>query len=491
MPKAAKLSPAIACFLTASVLTGTRTQAHAQSASTAPAKPVASAGLLNDWLRTQDESLKKWDIGGEVRLRYEVSDNALSTDSTAAGVSRNFIKEIDTDDAVFYMRLRPHIGYKPCDWAGFFVEGRYSGTTGDDQAANPGEDFLDIFQAYVELGNKKESPFSAKIGRQVLAYGDQRFIGQAGWSNIDRSFDAVKLRYEVKDVWVDVFSSRVVLADDNNLNVSNDYDYFSGIYAGSKTLVPWQETEVFVLSRNANRFSPTATTGAPVAGGPSARDIYSIGFRIRSLPDKLTGWDYSAEGIRQFGSVNLGGAVGRVSQEAMAFNLNGGYTFKDTIGEPRLGLQYTYSSGDSNPNDGKSETLDPLFGSNHGYYGFMDLVGIRNIHNPTLSLSAKPAKAWKLTADYHLFWLADDRDFFYPQTAAGRAANGYGRNTQYSKFIGSELDMVATYTAKSWLTLEAGYGHFFIGNYIKDSLTAAGNRAADADWVYLQTVLKF
>jgi hypothetical protein len=308
---------------------------------------------------------------------------------------------------------------------------------------------------------------------------------------VDRSFDAIKLRYEVKDVWVDVFSSRVVLADDNSLNVSNDYDYFSGIYAGSKTLIPNQETEIYVLSRNASRFSPTATAGAPVAGGPSARDIYSVGFRIKSLPDRLKGWDYSAEFIQQFGSVNLGGAAGRVTQDAMAANVTGGYTFKRVFGEPRIGLQYNYSSGDNNPADGKSETLDPLFGSNHPLYGLMDYVGLRNVHNPGLNLSVKPSKALKITLDYNLFWLANDRDLFYSQTAAGRTANGYGQNTQFSKFVGSELDLVASYAVKSWLNIEAGYGRFFIGSYVKDSLAAAGNKSADADWVYLQTTFRF
>jgi hypothetical protein len=462
------------------------------AAKTTPAiKPPASAGLLNDWLRSQNEGIKVVDVGGDVRVRYEIFENALSTDSTAAGVSRHFIDGIDNDDAVLFMRLRPHIGYKPCNWINFYVEGRYSSTTGDDQAVNPGEDFLDVFQAYIDIGNKKDSPFSAKIGRQIMTYGDQRYIGQAGWSNVDRSFDAVKLRYEVKDVWVDLFTSRVVLADDNNLNVSNDYDYFSGLYAGTKTLIPKQETEVFVLARNAGRFSPTATLGAPTAGGPSARDIYSLGFRIKSLPDQLKGWDYSAEFIQQVGSVNLGGAVGRVTQNAMAVNVNGGYTFKNSLGETRVGAQYNYSSGDNDPTDGKSETLDTLFGSNHGHYGLMDLVGLRNIHNPTFSLSMKPDKAWKIGLDYHLFWLANDRDFFYPQTAAGRAANGYGRNTQFSKFLGSEIDLTASYALRSWLNLEAGYGHYFIGSYIKDSLAAAGNKAVDADWVYLQTTFKF
>ncbi|HEY1173134.1 MAG TPA: alginate export family protein [Verrucomicrobiae bacterium] len=465
--------------------------AQTAPAKPAPAKAPASAGLVNDWLRKQDDAFKAFDIGAETRLRYEMFQNGLSTDSSAAGVSRHFIDGIDNDDAVLYFRQKVHLGYKAADWLGFYVQGRYSATGGDDQAANPGEDFVDVFQAYVDLGNKKEFPLTARIGRQVLSYGDQRYVGQSNWSNVDRSFDAFKLRYEAKDIWVDAFMSRVVLTDDNEFNVSNDYDLFSGVYAGTKTLIPKQETEVYFLSRNASVGSPTATTGAPTAGGPSARDIYSLGFRVKSLPGEFKGWDYSAEFIQQFGSVNVGGAQGRIKQDAFAASLGGGYTFKEVFAEPRVGFLYNYSSGDNNPTDGKSETLETLFGTNHGLYGLMDFTGLRNTHNPTLSLNLKPAKAWKVSLDYHMFWLANDRDFFYPQSGGGRAANGYGRNTQYSKFIGSEINLTAAYTIKPWWNLEFGYGHFFAGSYIKDSLSAAGNRAADSDWGYVQTVFKF
>ena len=44
----------------------------AASVTAAPvAKPAASAGLANDWLRQQSADFKPWDIGGSVRGRYE------------------------------------------------------------------------------------------------------------------------------------------------------------------------------------------------------------------------------------------------------------------------------------------------------------------------------------------------------------------------------------------------------------------------------------
>ncbi|MEN9576266.1 MAG: hypothetical protein RL514_4121 [Verrucomicrobiota bacterium] len=495
MTQQAKSRLSVSHLATAFVLAATAAvygQDKPAAASEYAAKPAASSGLFNEWLRKETAAAKNWDLGGDVRVRYEGFENAGP--SSTAGVSNDFIQGRNTDNDVLYHRLKLHAGYKVSDWFSAYVEGRISGSTGDEVATNSGEDSADIYQAYVTLGDKKAFPVTAKVGRQVLSYGDERFIGQSNWSNVDRSFDAIKLRYQTESFWLDAFISRVVLADDNALNVSDDYDLFSGLYFHSESLVPNQETEFFLLHRNSATGSPTATTGGPTAGSAtSARDIATLGMRLKSLPGKLKGWDYSMEAVAQFGSVNVGGALGRIDHEAYAANLGGGYTFKDAFGSPRLGLQYTYSSGDDNPTDGVSRTLDNLYATNHKFYGLMDIVGLRNLHNPTLSLSATPAKGLKVGADYHLFWLADDRDFFYPQSGAGRstAGTGYGRKTQFSKFLGSEINLTASYAFKPWLTVEGGYGHFFTGGYIRDSLASAGNKAQDADWVYLQTVFKF
>ena len=129
----------------------------------------------------------------------------------------------------------------------------------------------------------------------------------------------------------------------------------------------------------------------------------------------------------------------------------------------------------------------------------LDFVGWRNIHNPRLSAACKPIKPLLLTLDYHLFWLADTHDFFYPETGPGRGASGpakpgepvsYGRNPSFSSFVGSEIDLDATYVIKPWLTVRGGYGHFFAGDYVRSSLSPVGG-ATGADWVYVQTIFSF
>ena len=81
----------------------------------------------------------------------------------------------------------------------------------------------------------------------------------------------------------------------------------------------------------------------------------------------------------------------------------------------------------------------------------------------------------------------------YPESGAARKLNGYGIHPGNSSFVGSELDLVANYTARSWLNLQVGYGHFFVGDYIKESIATvpANGGAVDADWVYAQASVNF
>jgi hypothetical protein len=460
------------------------------------AAPLASPGLLNEWLRNQWPALTDWDLGGQFRVRYEVKENGGSFPN------RDFRRSgADNDNSYLLLREKVHIGYTPCPWFTAYAEGRDSSATGDDRNPNPDADQFDLHQAFIRVGDAKSFPLTVKIGRQELVYGDERMIGNGDWGNIPRAFDAARLRFENPDVWVDAFVGRVVLPNNHNFNVANDYDWLSGVYASTTTLIPKQETQLYFLSRNASPKAPSAQTGSLI-GLPSARDIFIFGLRVKSLAGQWNGLDYGAELAGQIGSVNQpvpGVGNQRLDHEALAASIGGGYTWTDAFGSPRVGLEYNFASGDSDPNDGRNETFENLFPTNHKLYGYMDFVGWRNIHNPRLSASIKPCQPVGVTLDYHLFWLADTHDFFYPEAGSGRGTSGpaapgepvsYARNPGFGSFVGSEVDLDVTYTPARWAVFRAGYGHFFTGDYVRRSLAPVGG-ATDADWIYIQTTLSF
>lgn len=95
-----------------------------------------------------------------------------------------------------------------------------------------------------------------------------------------------------------------------------------------------------------------------------------------------------------------------------------------------------------------------------------------------------------LAKSNHLFWLADTRDFFYPQSGSGRNGGGYGRNPGYDSFVGSEVNLDVNYAVTAWASVRGGYGHFFTGSYVDSSKAGVGG-STDADWFYAQATLSF
>src|SRR5215472_4615038 len=217
-------------------------------AAALPPPPSPSAGLVNDWLREQSSLFNVWDLGAQIRLRYEVKENGGSFppqfDFRRSGV--------ENDNSYALFREKFHLGYSPCTWFSFYAEGRDSSTAGDERNPSPDVDHIDLYQAFLRLGDPAQFPLTAKIGRQELIYGDERLVGNADWANVPRSFDAAKLRFENANFWVDAFSGFVVVPVPNEFNKPNQHDLFSGIYASTSTLIPKQETQLYFLSRNAD-----------------------------------------------------------------------------------------------------------------------------------------------------------------------------------------------------------------------------------------------
>ena len=349
----------------------------------------------------------------------------------------------------------------------------------------------------------KEFPVTLKIGRQELVYGDQRLVGHARWLNVPRTFDAAKLHYENPNVGVDVFTGGVVYVDHGNFNKSNSQDAFSGIYVTLPKLSQTELVETYLLARNVARGIATDNWSAiaPPARFPGAQDLYTLGARVKSKPGTRGPWDYTFEAMYQFGNrtavfpattVAAALAAPRLDQSAYAGIAQLGYTWKTAPWTPRLAVIGSIASGDDNPADGKSGTFQNLFPSNHLLYGAMDLTGLQNARDLRLSLTTKPNAKLTLGVELNLQSLDSTSDFWYNAAGAPRnftgaavgSGSGYRINPSYSDSLGHELDFLACWAVSPAVLLEGGAGHYFRGDYVKESLRTVGSK--DASYVYLQ-----
>jgi hypothetical protein len=452
----------------------------------AASAPPPSAGLLNDWLRRQQAGFEAWDLGGQFRARFEDKASFAVPNLHEA----DFQTTANPANAYVLTRERVHLGWMPCPWFKAYGEMQDSTALNDERVPSPDNDHFTLRQAWASLGGTEDFPLLAKVGRQELVYGDQRLIGVADWLNFGRIYDAAKVRYETSNLWVDAFFSEPVLPAVTGFDTSDSHDKFSGVYASSRQLLPFQETQVYFLARNTDPH-PAYEAGETPAQYPlaSPRDIYTVGGRVQSLPGALKGWDYGAEGAYQFGRFEASTTSPSLSQDAYAFHLVGGHTWSETPSAPRLGAEFNYASG-GNTAGGKHGTFDDLFPSNHGLYGIMDFFSLQNMRDVRLGGSVTPWKQLTLRLDGHGFWLANTDDYFYLGNGAPRTTGGYGIHPGYSSFVGSELDMVATYALTRFAWIEAGYGHFFVGDYVKQSLAGHGG-AADGNYGYAQLYFNF
>jgi hypothetical protein len=464
------------------------------------------------------------------RVRVEFRNNTFDFNDS---------KEHVTDDAFVHQRFRLGVKVTPSDLVSIYAQGQDSRELFSDrgnvpfQFAAEGDDGFDLYQGYIDLGNKEKFPVTARLGRQILSYGDERLIGGFDWNNFGRTFDAAKLTWTVDGptkTSVDGFIANVVTqegfdrTDRHNFefNESNSKDLFTGIYA-STGIISFQKTEVYALYRGKEGQGPeyNATGGTGLLPINTAydvdQDIWTFGARLQSTsPGRLKGFDYTFEGAYQTGTVSavqatgaaFPGIVGGTSavnpvraqgREHLAYAVHGevGYNWELVPWTPRLAVEYNYASGDDNAGDGKSGSFMNLFPTNHKFYGYMDVFSWKNMQNTAITLTAKPNTKITLRADYHAFWLADTGDALYRANGVTqvRSVNAAARNAD--TFVGTEFDFTANYAYTKYLNFLVGYSHFFAGDYLKETQNTASAVNApivpagdDADFFYFQVVLK-
>jgi hypothetical protein len=446
--------------------------------------------------KTESNPFSLWDgrlvFDLEERVRIEARENNRDFDSSL---------DDDNDDSWLLNRFRFGLAIKPVSWLKLYGQLQDVREAYSDRANIPGihgaegDDAADLRQAYIAIGDTKKFPLLLTVGRQAITYGDARLVADSRWGNFGRTFDALRLRYEEPNFWVEGFAMRPVQIRRHDFDDSDSADNFFGVYA-STTALPFQTTDLYVFYRDKSDNQPDLDPTNKVDpegswNGPAAR-FATIGARVKSKPDALKGWDYTAEMAYENGDLYQSTLDSkRYNLSAFAAHVSGGYTFKDVFGKPRVGLEYDFASGDSDPNDNDSQSFQNLFPSNHEKYGFMDEFSWRNIHDARFQFNLKPIKKLDLEADYHAFWLASTEDYWYRSNGIStlRTKTPDGRDVRTigaGNFAGQEIDLTATYEVTKNLKVQAGYSHFFAGDYLVDT-----GPHSDADFGYVMTTVSF
>jgi hypothetical protein len=313
---------------------------------------------------------------------------------------------------------------------------------------------LDLRLAFADVGTAS-TPLLLRVGRQELAFGEQRLVGHVGWLNAARSFDGVRLTMRAPFGTLDAFAASVVRILPGELDKSGEGNRFVGTYVSTSRILPRASVEPYVFwRRDVNRPAEL--------GGTATLSQTTAGVRVSG---RLAGaFDYGVETALQRGSLGPDTIEAWAGHGRLRASLSTRYA-AHAIAE------YNYASGDTHPTDGVRGTFDVLYPTPHDKYGLADQIGWKNIHHVRTGLELMPRRGLPVTANYHSWWLAHRRDGVY--TAGGallaRVPGGGG-----ASHVGQEIDIQVARAIVPQLQLAAGYAYLMPGRFLKEATPGVG-----------------
>ena len=426
------------------------------AADAPPAPPVTDAS--SDWR----EILTGLTLGSEIRLRSESRRNARF-DRERPGNDEDYLPS----------RFRVRLTWEPSERVTGVVELQDARMLGEEaisdiRAPNIYADPLDVHQAYLDVGlpGSASVPISVRIGRQKLVYGAQRMVSPLEWVNTARVFDGVRIGLDAgSGRGLDAFATRLVPVrptgfNDHGPTGSRMFNsQLHGVYYRDASLLPGGRVEGYWLLRREARLDDA---------------VHTVGTRVDAVHGA---WALDAELAAQ------GGRYGGVLHRAALLHVGGSFT-AELPGRPKLGAAFNYGSGDDDPHDGVHGTFDQLYPLGHAYYGYIDLFALQNLRNTEVTVEAELPGSVRLRVGVQDFALAaPGADAWYD---VGGAVVHRAAGESLSPHVGNEVDVTIRVPVGD-VGLEAGYGRFFGGAYLRD----AGFAQRTADFLYVQTTFGF
>ena len=339
-----------------------------------------------------------------------------------------------------------------------------------------------VFEAYATY---EISPnWYVKVGRQALSYDTQRFMGGLDWAQQGRSHDAVLIRYKNEN-GIKIDGAIAFNNSGNEPAFLNAYPtpYTLGNYKNMQMIhvsKKYEKAYVSLIFQNDGRqVIPVDTT---VETSVQYRQTYGV---------VANGWLSKQFGLA--GEFYYQGGINGNGQTVNALFANLQMTFKTDLTPITLGGDY--ASGTELTDAGKDNAWNPLYGTNHKWYGFMDYFYVGNGHGQGgrttglidlyLKTNFKLADKQTLAVHGHYFMspvsIYDTRTFL-PNTV------------ELSSGLGVELDLVYKFVVQKDFNIQVGYSQMFATasmEAIKNSGIMDGRASATTNnWAFVMLQFK-
>lgn len=300
---------------------------------------------------------------------------------------------------------------------------------------NPNEEFFEINDFYLEhsMGN-----YVLTLGRQKIAFGDNRIFGPGEWGNTGRwTWDALRLHWSKGRHSLDIFAG----GTKTHNPVVTTLPFTQMEYTGVGLYGQFEPVKNFTLE-------PFYAWKGP-GNSPYARDrrlsMHWFGLRSMGSVVKNFGFDLTLVG-------QMGDKEGqRVNAFATAAKIS--YQVTDLPARPELALRHSYASGGTG-SDGRLHTFDPAFGARDRYYGLMNLLSWSNLDDREIILTFRPDRRNSIEIAYHWFFVP------HPEN---QLINGTLRLKPGQHYLGSELNVQWRAKVNDKLEFTGIFGRFMPG----------------------------
>ena len=407
---------------------------------------------------TKAELFAQFTLTGELRPRTEFRNGFKK------------LREKSADPAFFIeQRSRLYVDFKKDKiWLNIALQDiRMWGST--DQIYKSDPTLQNVYEAWARYAFNERYAF--KIGRQAMDYDNARFMGNLDWAQQGRSHDAL--------LFTKVDAERncqLHLAFAYNQQIDFEPGKLSGNeYLGVKNyktmLFGWWDKKfdnggMSVLFHNDGRQVQSDTSMA-------YRQTYGVLGNYNFGEIKLDGELYYQGGKN--------GADTKVS--GLLFTIHGSYTTDITP----ITLGFEYLSGTSRADD-TDKSFNPLYGTNHKFYGFMDYFYVGNNHGQSgrtsglidvhLKTKFKLGKKSNLLANLHYF--ASPAKIYKTFNTSGET---------FGSTLGTELDLVYTLVLTKDVKFNLGYSHMFATETM-EAVKGGGDKSALQNWAWAMIAFK-
>ena len=314
------------------------------------------------------------------------------------------------------------------------------------------------------------SNFGVKAGRMALDYDNARFLGNLGWAAQGRSHDALLFLWKNNDgmkLDVGLAYNQNPLFEPGKLN-NNFFDH--SVTKNYKTM----QFAHFNIKKEGGKFSAM---------------IHNDGRQLAADSSIAYRQTYAVLGDKKFGDITLAGEFyyqggkNGANVDVSAVFASFYATFKTSITPITIGGEYVSGTSSDDVTNNVDGAFNPLYGTNHKFYGFMDYFYVGNGHSSkglvdlNIKTNFKIGENSNLLARVHYFMspveIAD------PNDAALTLSSG----------LGTELDLVYGVKLHKDVKLNIGYSQMFSGESMVE-VKGTGDPFVTNNWAWLMLTFK-